>query len=134
MSQENQFDRLEQFVNTLLTQYEQLLAKNMQLQSQLQQRQEEIEKLRDKVDSADSERGDISNRIKGLIDQIEGWQSAIGGQTENEIAADGESEAVNEAADELSADDGDGGNQERESGQQRKLFQVGPEHDDTFRD
>ena len=77
MSQNSEFDRLEQFVAQLLSQYKQLLDKNSELQRILHTKEEDISELQSRINSADSERGDISTRIKGLIDQIEDWQSNL---------------------------------------------------------
>lgn len=77
MNQASEFDRLEKYVSKLLEKHEQLLEKHAQLQRRVQQREDEIEDLKGKVSSADSERGALSNRIKGLIDQIEEWQSSL---------------------------------------------------------
>lgn len=78
MNQASEFDRLEKYVSKLLEKHEQLLDKHAQLQKRVQQREDEIRELQGKVSSADSERGDISNRIKGLIDQIEEWEATLG--------------------------------------------------------
>ncbi|MFN2352910.1 MAG: hypothetical protein ABR512_00105 [Desulfopila sp.] len=77
MNQASEFDRLEKYVGKLLEKHEQLLDKHAQLQRRVQQREDEIEDLKGKLGSADSERGNISRRIKGLIDQIEEWQSSL---------------------------------------------------------
>ncbi len=77
MSQNSEFERLEQFVAQLLGQYKQLLDKNSQLQSLVHKKEKDIRELQSRISSADSERGDISNRIKGLIDQIEEWQANL---------------------------------------------------------
>jgi|GEM_PF-845086 chromosome segregation ATPase len=80
MNQASEFDRLEKYVSKLLEKHEQLLDKHAQLQRRVQQREDEIQELKGKVSSADSERGDMSNRIKGLIDQIEEWEATLGEQ------------------------------------------------------
>jgi len=140
MDQANEFDRLEKFVHKLLSQYEQLLDKNAQLQTLLQQRQDEIDELHSRVDSADSERGDISNRIQHLIEEIEEWQSAFASESEEQVAAEAESpQEHNESRDEQH-DGQDHGDEttgsearDREASQQRNLFQVDSSDGDTSR-
>lgn len=138
MDQGNEFDRLEKFVHKLLIQYEQLLDKNAQLQRLLQQRQEEIDELHSRVDSADSERGDISNRIQHLIEEIEEWQSAFAGEGEEQAAAGneplqeqerggGEEKGHQDHGDEAADAEG----REREASQQRNLFHVDSDDSDT---
>lgn len=117
MSQGSEFDRLEQFVGKLLARYDQLLDKNTQLKRLLQQREYEIRELKDRVNAADSERGDISSRIKGLIDQIEEWQSIVLESEEEPVEDEKEEAAVDHRDAESNEDDG-------EAGMQRNLFHV----------
>lgn len=138
MVQENEFDRLERFVHKLLSRYEQLLDKNVQLQKLLQQRQDEIEELRSRVDSADSERGDISKRIKNLIEEIEEWQTAFAEEGEEQAGVEAESPQQEESGGEEQSGGEDHGDtveegRDREASQQRNLFHVDSSGDDTFR-
>jgi len=137
MVQENEFERLEKFVHKLLSQYEQLLDKNVQLQKLLQQRQDEIEELRSRVDSADSERGDISQRIKNLIEEIEEWQHAFAEEGEEQDGTEAESPQQEESgSEEQSGDEARNDaveeGREREASQQRNLFHVDSSGGDTF--
>jgi chromosome segregation ATPase len=122
MNQGSEFDRLDQYVGRLLAQYDQLLEKTSQLQSLLRQKEDEIRQLQGKVSSADSERGDISNRIKGLIDQIEEWQSAALEPEEQPPANETTESAVAVGNDTVFRHDSRG--EERESTIQRNLFHV----------
>ncbi len=119
MSQGSEFERLEQFVGKLLTQYDQLLDKNTQLKGLVQQKEDEIEELRDRLNTADSERGDISSRIKGLIDQIEEWQSVVL-ESEEDVEDVVEESAVY-GQDAVSHDMQE---EDREANLQRNLFHV----------
>lgn len=132
MDQKSEFDRLEQYVSKLLSQYDQLRDENARLQERLNQRGEEIRELKAQVSSADSERGDISIRIKGLIDKIEEWEAAFDGeksapQTESTSSAtaedSGSAEDVNEDAESAEAAG------EKEKNQQQNLFNVQPRRD-----
>ncbi len=77
MTQEREFDRLELFVSRLLTQFDQLRQENKRLESLLVQRETEITDLKTELSSADSAKGDITNRVRGLIEQIEEWETDI---------------------------------------------------------
>ncbi|HKJ65774.1 MAG TPA: hypothetical protein VJ969_10245, partial [Desulfopila sp.] len=132
--------RLEKFVHKLLSQYEQLLDKNAQLQRLLQQRQDEIDELHSRVDSADTERGDISNRIQHLIEEIEEWQSAFASESEEQVETEADSsQEQKESSDEQPEDQGHrdegsaGEDSDREASQQRNLFQVDSSEGDTSR-
>jgi uncharacterized coiled-coil DUF342 family protein len=123
MSQNGEFDRLEQFVAQLLSQYNQLLEKNSQLQRLLQEKNNVISDLQSTVSSADSERGNISNRIKGLIDQIEEWQSNLPEVGEEVMQNDEEEQETAATADHAVSDSIE--KEERDPNhQQRSLFHV----------
>ncbi len=77
MTQERDFDRLEQFVSRLLSQFGQLREENKQLENLLVQKEKTITDLRENLSSADSARGDITSRVKGLIEQIEEWEEDL---------------------------------------------------------
>ncbi len=124
MDQGNEFNRLEEFVGKLLTQYEQLLAENNRLQTRIEQMEEEIGSLQNAVNSADSERGDISSRIKGLIDKIEEWEATL-------IVADEDVKQKVQEKDEIDDEIHDEefheeGEEEKERNQQQNLFNVQP--------
>jgi chromosome segregation ATPase len=135
MIQEQEFDRLEQFVKRLLTQFNQLREENTRLESQLGKRDTEIAELKTELFTADSAKGDITARVKGLIEQIEDWESTLDETemvTETEIALETEIEAeakaevvsdqvaaVGDPVDEIE-------DEEKDGGQQQSLFNVEP--------
>ena len=125
MSQNTEFDRLEKFVSKLLNKYDKLREKNTELQTLLHQREEEIGILKNEINNADNERGDLSNRVKGLIEQIEEWESALEESQESvktkkipESSDDVEKEIENEDESEVS--------DEKDSNLQQNLFNVEP--------
>ena len=123
MDQGSEFERLERYVVKLLAQYDQLLQENIKLQKSVEQKEEEIAALRIEVNSANTERGDISSRIKALIDQIEEWESAISEPTtppEQAATTAGEGVEVIDTAEE-DADETD-----EEKKQQQNLFTAQP--------
>ena len=76
MKQESELGRLEKFVNSLLARYNALKEDNARLTQDVQERDEIIEDLRDSLAQLESERNEISNRVGGIIQQIEEWERA----------------------------------------------------------
>ncbi len=79
MKQESELGRLENFVNSLLARYNVLKEDNARLAQDVQERDEIIEDLRDNLAQLESERNEISNRVGGIILQIEEWEKNGGG-------------------------------------------------------
>ena len=77
MAQGNELERLESFVAKLLVEYNGLREQKDGLLSDLHQRDEKIAALESELASAQSERSDVGNRVKGLIQQIEEWESSL---------------------------------------------------------
>jgi len=104
MSKENELERLEGFVATLLDKFNALQGVNRELTKRIERRDATIENLQDELASMKDERGDISSRVSNLIGKIEEWESTSG------IAA---------ADDDAESDD-----KETDSGIQENLFSV----------
>lgn len=123
MDQESEFERLERYVSKLLAQYDRLLEENSTLVKTVEQKDEEIHELRNQINSADTERGDISIRIKALIDQIEEWESTISNTetvpVQAEVSKEGQPEEV-EAVDTVEEE------ADQEKKLQQNLFNVQP--------
>jgi chromosome segregation ATPase len=117
MTQESEFERLEQFVGRLLTKFDHLRKENARLENLLQQKELEIGTLNNELASADTARGDITNRVKGLIEQIEEWESALSANDDvhEETATDTGSTTEEKKAE---------GN--REGSLQKNLFNIEP--------
>jgi len=142
MIQEQEFDRLEQFVKKLLAQFNQLREENGRLENTLRTRDREIAELKTELSSADSAKGDISARVKGLIEQIEEWESTLTEvEAETEIVVQLELEDETEDELELEAEIEDEADQdataadpvvaetvgeEKDGGLQQSLFNVEP--------
>lgn len=77
MSQESELHRLERFVEKLLTNFSELRAEKANLLQQLSERDQLIEELRNNVTAQEVERGEISQRVGKLVDQIEEWESSL---------------------------------------------------------
>ncbi len=78
MAHGNELERLEGFVAKLLTEYNGLREEKERLLEELHQREEKITMLESELASVQSERSDVGNRVKGLIQQIEVWESSLG--------------------------------------------------------
>ncbi len=128
MSQNTEFDRLEKFVSKLLNKYDKLREKNTELQTLLHQREEEIGILKNEINNADSERGDLSNRVKGLIEQIEEWESAL--EESQESAKTKKIAESSDDVEEIDNEDESEVSDEKESNLQQNLFNVEPRRAD----
>jgi len=88
MKQESELGRLENFVNSLLARYNALKEDNARLTQDVQERDEIIEDLRDSLAQMESERNEISNRVGGIILQIEEWEKSGAGAVGDSTAGE----------------------------------------------
>ncbi len=77
MAEENELERLEEFVSTLLQKFNDLQGQNKEMAERLQRRDVTIETLQDDLASMKNERGDISSRVSTLIGKIEEWETTV---------------------------------------------------------
>lgn len=91
MTQESEFIRLEETVNNLLKRYSVLKAAKEALEIRVKNQDQEIDELRFNIQNMQSERGDVSDRVSSLLDQIEQWEQDL---EEGGIEAQEETEAV----------------------------------------
>lgn len=84
MSRENELERLEGFVATLLGKYNALQGVNTELTERIQRRDTTIETLEEELASMKDERGDVSSRVSSLIEKIEEWESTSGVSAETD--------------------------------------------------
>lgn len=84
MTQENELKRLEVFVSKLLKSFQDLKEEHSRLLQDLQMRDETIVGLKEQLAANDSERNEISNRVSGIIEQIEEWELNLGEEVFNE--------------------------------------------------
>jgi predicted nucleic acid-binding Zn-ribbon protein len=78
MTQENELERLEGFVAKILTEYNGLREEKKRLLQDLQEKEQRIADLEEELSAVQTERSDVGNRVKGLIQQIEAWESSLG--------------------------------------------------------
>ncbi len=74
MEQESELQRLEKFVEKILTRFSALKAEKEQLDQELFERDLLIEELRENISSKTTERSEISERVNKIVDQIEEWE------------------------------------------------------------
>jgi predicted nuclease with TOPRIM domain len=67
--------RLEEFVDKLLTKYNNLKSEYHALQDTLRERDAECADLKNTVFNLSTERSEVGNRVTGLIGRIEQWES-----------------------------------------------------------
>lgn len=82
MAQDNELQRLEGFVTSLLEKFNALQDHKNELVERLKRRDATIEELQEDLAAMRDERGDISNRVGSLIDKIEEWEAASQGDTQ----------------------------------------------------
>ncbi len=107
MAQGNELERLEGFVGKLLAEYNELREERRRLLEELHEKEQRIAALEGELAEAQTERSDVGSRVKGLIQQIESWESSLGENQENRSQ-----------------------NSTPESRMQRNLFSAGP-HEGT---
>jgi predicted nuclease with TOPRIM domain len=95
--------RLEEFVDKLLTKYNQLKSDYHAVQDTLRQRDAECAELKNNIFNLSTERTAVGNRVAGLLDRIEQWESeqspsatekseTVGGAQGSLFAGDAESQ------------------------------------------
>lgn len=100
MEQESELQRLEKFVEKILTRFSALKAEKTQLEQEVFERDLLIEELRENISSKVTERIEISERVNKIVDQIEEWELNL--DTGKEETENDSSEEVNPEVDFLS--------------------------------
>lgn len=77
MGQESELQRLERFVAKLLTNFSELRAEKAILVQQLDERNQQIEELHNRLATEEAERGEIGQRVGKLVEQIEEWEKGL---------------------------------------------------------
>lgn len=96
MTQESDFIRLEETVQKLLKKYSMLKAAKEALEIRVRQKDQEVDELRMSIQNMQSERGDVSDRVSSLLDQIEQWEQEM---EDEEAAAEAGGEVVEDDED-----------------------------------
>lgn len=122
MEQESELQRLEKFVEKILTRFSLLKAEKGQLEQEVFERDLLIEELRENISSKVTERNEISERVNKIVDQIEDWEQNLeqGANVTESSAAD------DQGGDEVLSDEQDSeiGSDEEERRMQHDLFSL----------
>lgn len=107
MGRDDELIRLEVYVGRLLDEFSHLRVEKERLEQELQEKHLENKHLKQALDSVDSERLDVSDRVSTLIERLEQWESEL----EGDVSTDGSlrsAMADDEVPDRDEADQGDG--------------------------
>ena len=80
MASDNELIRLEEYIERLLAGYSKLKKEKQNIEQRLAEVQAENDKYKQELDSFDSARGAMRERVNSLIGQIEQWESEIEGE------------------------------------------------------
>jgi hypothetical protein len=124
MEQESELQRLEKFVEKILTRFSLLKAEKGQLEQEVFERDLLIEELRENISSKVTERKEISERVNKIVDQIEDWEQNL--EQGANVNATESSAALDQSRDEGLSDEQDteGGSDEEERRMQQDLFSL----------
>jgi hypothetical protein len=124
MEQESELQRLEKFVEKILTRFSLLKAEKGQLEQEVFERDLLIEELRENISSKVTERKEISERVNKIVDQIEDWEQNL--EQGANVNTTESSAALDQSRDEGLSDEQDteGGSDEEERRMQHDLFSI----------
>jgi len=122
MEQESELQRLEKFVEKILTRFSALKAEKLQLEQDLFERDLLIEELKDNISSKVTERNEISERVNKIVDQIEEWELNL--ERGEEEKSNKSSEGRDSDEEEQRAEDINDINEEEERRVQHDLFSM----------
>lgn len=77
MEYNEDFARLEQFVERLIDSYNQLKNENSEINEQLLAKEQEVGDLQETIKNLQDDRGVMHNRISGLIARIDEWEKIL---------------------------------------------------------
>lgn len=103
MDRESELQRLEKFVEKILTRFSALKSEKLQLEQDVFERDLLIEELRETIAAKETERNEISDRVNKIVDQMENWELNLD-ESEAVIAA-GSIEAIDSDEDELHSEE-----------------------------
>lgn len=124
MGQESELQRLEKFVEKLLTRFTALKTEKEKLEQDLLESELLVEELQNNISVKDGERTEISQRVNKIVDQIEEWEQSL-----DDVAAyAGDSSAEVASGEDIDSLAGDSGDEELdgedEGRVQHNLFSI----------
>ena len=123
MDRESELQRLEKFVEKILTRFSALKSEKLQLEQDVFERDLLIEELRETIASKETERNEISERVNKIVDQMENWELNL---DESESVIEDESiEAIDSDEDEMHSEEQDSDRMDEEEKRvQHDLFSI----------
>lgn len=94
MENNNELARLEHFVDKLLGKYKGLQESYRQLEAKFVARDAECRQLKEQIEELRNERHQIGERVAGLLDRIEQWETECDQEENAEHFAKEEAEGV----------------------------------------
>jgi chromosome segregation ATPase len=124
MEQGSELQRLEKFVEKILTRFSALKAEKTQLEQDVFERDLLIEELRENISSKVTERIEISERVNKIVDQIEEWELNL--ESDGETPAESSAEALDRDEEEIGSEvqEIEARNDEEERHVQQDLFSM----------
>ena len=103
MEQNENLERLEQFVEKLIENHNQLKKEKNELTAQLHEKQQEIIGLQETVKCLQEDKGEIHNQVTGLIDKIGEWEKVLEAEeaTPNSDSGEGQAQKVSKGSSSL---------------------------------
>lgn len=89
MIQDSELSRLEGFVEKMMKRFGELRAEKAQLLKKLGERDQIIDELRTHLSTRDSERGEMSQRVSRIVEQIEEWERSLEEEQEQGVMEQG---------------------------------------------
>jgi len=126
MSQDNELQRLEEFVESLLNKFSELRAEKARLLQDLRERDETIESLRENVSSKEVERDEISLRVNKMVDQIEEWELGLDDSEfdESSLGVESAGSEDDQTDSESSEESGEDSEEDEDGKGQQNLFSM----------
>ncbi|MBT8328932.1 MAG: hypothetical protein HKP52_09190 [Desulfofustis sp.] len=104
MASDKELVRLEEYIERLLAGYSKLKKEKQDIELRLGELQAENDKYKQELDSVDSERGVMRERVNSLIGQIEQWETEVEGE-ESDDGSSGEDAKEEDSEEDPEADE-----------------------------
>lgn len=103
MEQNEDFVRLEQFVEKLIDSHNHLKNENSEINLQLQEKQQEVAELRAMIKNLQEDRSVMHNRVSGLIERIDEWEKVLDQENpgQNRNSGNNESQTISKKSSSL---------------------------------
>ena len=128
MARESELIRLEEFVERLLGEFSSIKAEKQQLELLLREQQAENQRLQEALDSVDSERTDVRDRVSSIIARLERWEADLDSEAQDPepVSVNSDPDGVNPDGNEqaVALGEDEPQNEDDRSGMQGSLFSA----------